>query len=211
MKKLFKFTNLNKVILFSLIAIPSTVTCISAKDCWGIDKEEELQKATADKTKADAVFKQTTDDKYQADSVFNQTFIDKTKADAAFNQTFIDKTKADLAIADFKLTLKNINSDFNLLLKKSKTKLSTSSNKKIIFKDDYFKTIKQNPSLNSLEDFVNTLQLQLDNESNIKMFADLTFNKATDDKTTADLALKKATDDKTTADLAFNKAKAALA
>ncbi len=39
MKKLLKFTNLNKVVLFSLITIPAVVISTSAKNCWGVDKE----------------------------------------------------------------------------------------------------------------------------------------------------------------------------
>ncbi len=34
MKKLLKYTNLNKLVLFSLLVIPAVVTLTSAKDCW---------------------------------------------------------------------------------------------------------------------------------------------------------------------------------
>ncbi len=34
MKKLLKFTNLNKIVLFSLLSVPTAITLTSAKDCW---------------------------------------------------------------------------------------------------------------------------------------------------------------------------------
>ncbi len=70
MKKLLKFTNLNKAILFSLVTIPVAVAFMSAKDCWGADIKDTFDsilaaiKAETDITKKNLLkAKLTTSDK----------------------------------------------------------------------------------------------------------------------------------------------------